>query len=75
MGYRKKNLKDHVLVKQLECGVFVTADHGFEHEHDLKSLAFRIVIVHVTREQITFYRPIFPQLLKAAPAIRAYVVT
>jgi hypothetical protein len=24
-----------VLVKQLECDVFVTGDRGFEHEHDL----------------------------------------
>jgi hypothetical protein len=33
-------VKDHVLVKQLECDVFITADRGFEHEHDLKSLSF-----------------------------------
>jgi len=25
-----QHLKDHVLVKQLECDVFVTADRGFE---------------------------------------------
>ena len=25
-----QNLKDHVLVKQLECDVFPTADRGFE---------------------------------------------
>jgi hypothetical protein len=51
--------KDHVLVKQLECDVFVTADKGFEHEHDLKSLSFGIVIVHVARNKIAFYRPLF----------------
>ena len=44
-------LKDHVLVKQLECDVFITADRGFEHEHDPKSLSFGIVIVHVTRNK------------------------
>lgn len=38
-----QHLKDHVLVKQLECDVFVTADRGFEHEHDLKSLSFGII--------------------------------
>lgn len=35
-----QHLKDNVLVKQLECDAFVTADHGFEHEHNLKSLSF-----------------------------------
>jgi len=41
-----------------------TADRGFEHEHDLKSLSFGIVIVHVARNKITFYRSLFPQLLQ-----------
>jgi hypothetical protein len=58
-------------VKQLECQVFITADRGLEHEHDLKSLSFGIVIVHVTRNKITFYRPLFPQLIKAVATIRA----
>jgi hypothetical protein len=66
-----QNLKDHVLVKQLECDVFVTADKGFEHEHNLQSLSFGIVIVHVIRNKITFYRPLFPQLLQAVATIRA----
>lgn len=60
-----------MLAKQLECDVFVTADRGFEHEHDLKSLSFGILIVHVARNKITFYRPLFPQLLQAAATIRA----
>ena len=64
-----QHLKDHVLAKQLECEVFVTADHGFEHEHDLKSLSFGIVIVHVTRNKIAFYRPLFPKLLQAVATI------
>ncbi len=45
-----QELKDHVLVKRLECDVFVTADRGFEHEHNLKSLSFGIIILHVERE-------------------------
>jgi len=57
-------------VKQLECDVFITADRGFEHEHDLKSLSFGIVIVHAARNKITFYRPLFPQLLQATAIIR-----
>jgi len=66
-----QHLKDHVLVKQLECDVFITADQGFEHEHDRKSLSFGIVIVHVARNKITFYRPLFPQLLQAVATIKA----
>jgi hypothetical protein len=66
-----QHLKDHVLVKQLECDVFITADRGFEHEHNLKSLAFGIVIVHVARNKIAFYRPLFPQLLQAVATIKA----
>jgi hypothetical protein len=65
-----QHLKDHVLLKQLECDVLVTADRGFEHEHDLKSLSFGIVIVHVSRNKITFYRPLYPQLLTAVATIR-----
>lgn len=58
-------------LKRLECDVFITADRGFEHEHNLKSLAFGIVIVHVARNKITFYRPLFPQLRQAVATIRA----
>lgn len=49
----------------------VVTNRGFEHEHDLKALSFGIVIVHVTRNKITFYRPLFPQLLQAVATIRA----
>ena len=69
LGWR--HLKDNVLVKQLDCDVFVTADRGFEHEHNLKSLSFGIVIVHVARNKIDFYRPLFPQLLNAIATVRA----
>jgi hypothetical protein len=65
------HLKDHVLVKQLECDVFVTADRGFEHEHNLRSLPFGIVIVHSARNKISFYRPLFPELLEAVLTVRA----
>ena len=66
-----QHLKDNVLVKQLECDVFVTADRGFEHQHNLKSLSFGIVVVHVARNKIAFYRPLFPQLRNAIAAVRA----
>ncbi|MBM3726870.1 MAG: hypothetical protein FJW40_15795 [Acidobacteria bacterium] len=66
-----QHLKDNVLVKQLECDVSVTADRGFEHEHNLRSLPFGIVVVHVTRNKIGFYRPLFPQLLDAVATVKA----
>ena len=65
-----QHLKDRVLVKQLECDVFVTADRGFEHEHNLESLSFGIVVVHAARNKIAFYRPLFPQLLNAVATVR-----
>ena len=65
-----QHLKDHVLVKQLECDAFITADRGFEYQHDLKSLRFGIIIVHVARNKITFYRPLFPELLHAVENLR-----
>jgi hypothetical protein len=58
LGWQR--LKDHVLI---------TADRGFEH--DLKSLSFGIVIVHVARNKITFYRPLVPQLVNAVATIGA----
>jgi hypothetical protein len=66
-----QHLKDHVLVKQLKCDVFITADQGFGYEHDLESLSFGIGIVHAARNKISFYRPLFPQLLHAMKTIRA----
>ena len=64
------SLKDHELVRRLDCDVFITTDRGFEHQHNLKSLSFGIVIVHVLRNKISFYRPIFPQLISTAKTIK-----
>ncbi len=66
-----QNLKDNVLVKQLECDVFITADRGFEHQHNLTSSSFGIIIVRVTRNKIAFYRPLFSQLRKAVSTIKS----
>jgi hypothetical protein len=66
-----QHLKDHVLVRQLECDVFITADRGFEYEHNLKALSFGIVIVHVIRNKINFYRPLFPQLRQEVARVGA----
>lgn len=65
-----QHLKDNVLVKQLDCDVFVTAYRGFEHQHNLTSLSFGIVIVHVARNKLAFYRPLFRPLRAATAAVR-----
>ncbi len=65
-----QQLKANVLLKQLECDVFVTADRGFEHQHNLKSLSFGIVIVHAQRNKIAFYRPLFPELRRAVATVQ-----
>ncbi len=65
-----QQLKDHALVKRLECDVFITADRGFEHEHNLKSLPFGIVIVRVTRNKITFCRNLHPRSARFWPHVR-----
>lgn len=43
-----------MLVGMIECDVFVTADRGFGHEHNLEELPFGIVIVHVARNKVAF---------------------
>jgi hypothetical protein len=55
-------LPDAELIAQAqgECDVLVTIDKGFEHEHNLKKLTFGIVIVHVPKNRIEYYRPLFP---------------
>ncbi len=63
-------MKDNILVKQLRCDVFVTADRGFEHQHNLKLLSFGIVIVRAKSNQIEFHRPLFSELRKAAAKVQ-----
>jgi predicted nuclease of predicted toxin-antitoxin system len=55
---------------QSECDVLVTIDKGFEHEHNLKKLAFGIVIVHVPKNRIEYYRPLFQVLVGAVERVR-----
>ena len=65
-----QSLKDHILVRRLECDVFVTADKGFEHQHNLKSLPFGIVVLHAERNKVSFYRPMYPELLNAISSVK-----
>ena len=65
-----QHLKDQILVKQLECDAFITSYRGFEYQHHLKSLTFEIITVHAARNKISFYQPLFLQLLTEVGTIR-----
>ena len=66
------HLKDHVLLPRVQeqFDVLVTIDGGFEHEHNLKKLSLGIVIVHVSKNKLEFYRPLEPRLRDAVAAVR-----
>jgi hypothetical protein len=53
-------LPDHTLLRRLHgrCEVFLTIDRGFEHQHDLLTLPFGIVIVHVPKNRFAHYEVI-----------------
>ena len=57
MGWR--SFKDHELVKRLQgqFDVLVTIDQGFEYEHNVKTLHFGIVIVHVEKTKSSSIGP------------------
>ncbi|HXJ91369.1 MAG TPA: DUF5615 family PIN-like protein [Terriglobia bacterium] len=70
MGWHQ--LKDNALVAKLKghFDVLVTIDQGFEHQQNLKSLSFGLVIVHVPRNKVEFYRPLFGHLIRAAQRVK-----
>jgi len=67
---------DHSLTTKIvrraqgQIAALVTIDQGFEFEHDLKTLTFGIVIVHVPKNRIHYYRPLFPALNSAVELVR-----
>jgi len=68
-----QNLKDHALPPKVaaEFDVFLTADRGFEFEHNLYKLPIGIVIAHVTRNKLANNRTIAPRLLAALQTVKA----
>ena len=68
-----RTLPDATLIAQAQgrCDVLVTIDRGFEYEHNLKKLTFGIVIVHVSRNRMEDYRPLFPGLQNALAQAKA----
>ncbi len=70
MGWHQ--LKDHMLLPLLQdrFDVVVTIDQGMEYEHNLKSLRFGLVIVHVPKNKVEFYLPLMPELRDAVEQVR-----
>jgi len=56
---------------QGQFDVLVTIDKGFEFEANLKHLTFGIVIVHVRRNRVEYYGPIFRSLVEAVERVQA----
>lgn len=75
VGWRALPDSELVIRAQGLIDVLITNDRGFEFEHDLDRLTFGIVIVHVARNRLEDYRPLFAALARATEAIRAGEVT
>lgn len=50
--------------------VFVTLDRNLEYQQNLRMLNFGIIVVRVPDNKIASYRPLFPELLRAAEVIQ-----
>ena len=66
-----EKLTDNQLIALIQgkFDVFVTIDRGFEFEHNLKKLKFGIVIAHVSKNRIEYYRPLFADLVAAVESV------
>ncbi len=53
-----------------QCEVLVTIDGGFEHQHNLQKLTFGIVIVHVLKNRMEHYLPLFAALADAVERVK-----
>ena len=54
---------------QQSFDVFVTVDQNLEHRQNLSKLRLGLVVVAVPDNNIKFFRPIFPDLLKAMESV------
>ncbi len=63
---------DNAWVERLRgrCEVFLTIDQGFEHEHNLSSLGFGVVIAHVARNRLAHYEAIRDEISQAVSSVR-----
>jgi hypothetical protein len=69
LGWQR--LRDHVLLPKVaaDFDVLLTTDKGFEHEHNLNNLSIGIVIVHVPKNKVEFYRPAVSSILNAIVSV------
>ncbi len=51
--------------------VLLTADRGFEFEHNTRNLTIGIVIVHVVRNKLADYRAISRQILAGIEVVQS----
>ena len=51
--------------------VFLTIDRGIEHQQNVAVLSFGIVIVHVAKNRLAYYEPLFQQMRNAVETVRA----
>jgi hypothetical protein len=65
-------LPDKAVLERLRgrCDAFLTIDRGFEHEHNLSSLGFGIVIVHVLRNRLRYYEAVREKIIQAVASVR-----
>jgi len=72
LGLGWGGLPDNILVELLQgrCDVFLTIDQGFEHQHNLSSLGFGIVIVHVASNRLAHYQALQARIQQAISSIR-----
>ena len=70
LGWQR--LKDNALVALLQdqFDVLVTTDQGFEHQQNLRTLRFGLLIIHVPRNKVDFYRPLFGQMQAAIAQVK-----
>jgi predicted nuclease of predicted toxin-antitoxin system len=61
------SLRDNELLRLAHdrFDTFVTLDQGFEHQHNLRNLRLGIVILHVPRNTLRFYEPMFAEIRRA----------
>ena len=70
LGWQRLKDYDLVVLLQDHFDVLVTADQGFEHQQNLQTLRFGLLIIHVPRNKVEFYRPLFGQMQAAAAQIK-----
>ena len=54
-----------------ECDVFISMDGNIEHQQNLASLSFGVVVIEAPSNRMADLLPVVPELLNAIDAVRA----